>query len=100
MRERTVIVSTPEDLTEAIREAAVPIIEQAVERALRKATMKPYQTRSEAAELLAVSVRKIDYLREAGKIPHIKRGQRVLFPTAALIAYAEEGRINARRDER
>lgn len=95
-----VYVATGDELIEAIREATLPIVEEAVTRAVQRATSKTYSTRGEAAEMLAVSVRQIDHLRKTRRLPYIKRGSRVLLETAALIAYAEEGRVSARGDQR
>lgn len=64
--------------------------------AIRRAMLPPYLTRQQLAELTGWSLRKIDYLKAARRIPFIRRGRTVLFPTAEVEEYLMEGYVPAR----
>lgn len=54
--------------------------------------IKPYISRSEAADLIGVTDSKIYQLTSEKKIPHIKKGGKLLFNRQELIAWLEDAR--------
>lgn len=48
-------------------------------------------SRREAASQLGLSVRSVDFLIKANKLPHIRLGSRVLVPMDKLIEFAANG---------
>ncbi|MEL6706018.1 MAG: excisionase family DNA-binding protein [Bacteroidota bacterium] len=64
--------------------------------AIRRANLPPYLTRQQLAELTGWSLRKVDYLKAERRIPYIRRGRSVLFPTAEVEQYLNEGLVLAK----
>ncbi|QXD17025.1 helix-turn-helix domain-containing protein [Rhodocaloribacter litoris] len=94
------ILTSTEDLREIVAEEVQRALTEALPRAVRAATTKPYLTTEEVREWLGVSERTIRYLTSRRKLPYIKRGNRVLFRTEDVLRYVEEGAVPARRAER
>jgi excisionase family DNA binding protein len=58
-------------------------------------TMHTLLPKKEAAAKLGIKSRKLDYLREAGQIPYVRMGTRVLFLDADLDKFIQQQRISA-----
>lgn len=84
-------------LASAIDDRVQSAVETALARvlpsAIRRATLPPYLTRSQLAELSGMSLRKIDYMRSKGQMPYIKHTRTVLFKTADVESYLSEGEV-------
>jgi excisionase family DNA binding protein len=57
--------------------------------------MQTLLPKKEAAQKLGIKSRKLDYLREAGQIPWVRIGGKVLFLDADLDAFIQQQRISA-----
>ncbi len=91
----SIVVVTLDDLETLFTKVLDQSLHSILPNILAACQQKPYLTKKEAAELTGWSIRQIDYKRKSGAIPYIKRGGRVLIPSADLIAYLEEGRVPA-----
>jgi excisionase family DNA binding protein len=58
--------------------------------------MQTLRDKKEAAAKLGIKSRKLDYLREAGQIPYVRIGSKVLFLDADLDRFIQQQRISAR----
>jgi len=58
--------------------------------------MQTLLDKKEAAQKLGIKSRKLDYLREAGQIPSVRIGTKVLFLDADLDRFIQQQRISAR----
>jgi excisionase family DNA binding protein len=58
--------------------------------------MQTLLQKKEAAQKLGIKWRKLDYLREAGQIPWVRIGTKVLFLESDLDRFIEQQRISAR----
>lgn len=58
--------------------------------------MQTLRDKKEAAKKLGIKSRKLDYLREAGQIPWVRIGSKVLFLDADLDRFIQQQRISAR----
>jgi len=58
--------------------------------------MQTLHNKKEAAQKLGIKCRKLDYLREAGQIPWVRIGSKVLFLDADLDRFIAQQRISAR----
>jgi excisionase family DNA binding protein len=58
--------------------------------------MQTLLPKKEAAEKLGIKSRKLDYLREAGQIPWVRIGSKILFLDADLDKFIAQQRISAR----
>ena len=90
------IICTSADLREVISEELTHTLYNVLPEAVRRATAKPYLTKSELMELTGWSSRQVEYKKSKREIPFIRRGRLVLFPTQDVFAYLEEGRVPAK----
>lgn len=58
--------------------------------------MQTLRDKKEAAARLGIKPRKLDYLREAGQIPWVRIGSKILFLDADLDKFIQQQRISAR----
>ncbi len=95
-------ITSRNELDAAVSEAVEAALTRALPEAIRRATTKPYLTKSELMQLTGWSARQVEYKKSRREIPFIRRGRLVLFPTEDVFAYLEEGRVPAgpRRAER
>lgn len=56
---------------------------------------KPYLNKKELQDLTGWSSRQVEYKKQKGEIPFIRRGRLILFPTIEVHAYLEKGRVPA-----
>lgn len=89
-----------EAVTDAINEVAPQVIgdvlEQRLPEIIRRAKLPVYLDKPRLQELTGWSSRKIDYMRSRRQIPYIRRGRTILFATADVERYLEEGRVPAK----
>ena len=90
-----VAVLSADQIRRLVADGVQDALQAALPSSLRQALRPRHVTRQDAAEMAGLSVRQIDYLREAGKIDWFKRGGRVLIDTDSLMAYIEAGRVPA-----
>ena len=93
----TVLVAA---LAARLTKALSPVVRQAVEDALpavvRRASLPPYLSKAELSELTGWSERKVDYLRERGRLPYVKVGRSIRFRTNDVERFLDEARVEAR----
>ena len=74
-----IIILTPEQLTEKIRETLLQVIKEDRENVFPTPEKKSYLTRAEVAELLHISLVTLNFLTKSGKIKALRIGGRVLY---------------------
>lgn len=86
-------------VSDAVRAEVQTAVEAALTGTLpaiiRRAALPAFLTKRELAELTGWSIRKIDYLRAQRRIPFIRHGRTVLFPTAEVEAFLMQGHVPA-----
>ena len=88
-------VPDPADLRALVRAAVADALEEALPRVIRDASLPTFMTKTEAADFLGFSPRKVDRLRDSGDLPYTRRGRRVMFRTEDLRRYLNEGYVPA-----
>ena len=87
-------------LAARLTETLVPVVRRAVEDALpavvRRASLPPYLSKAELAKLTGWSPRKVDYLRERGRLPYVRVGRSIRFKTDDVERLLDEARVEAR----
>lgn len=87
-------------VAEVLRDEGTTVVASALKQALpdilRRAQLPPYLTKKQLCELTGWSARKVAYLKSERRIPFVQRGRTVLFPTAEIEAYLNEGFVPAR----
>lgn len=92
-----VIVTSQAALQAAVSEAVERHLSQILPDLVRRATAEPYLTKSRLKELTGWSDRQIEYKKANREIPFVRRGRTILFPTEAVYAYLEAGRVPIRK---
>lgn len=86
---------------DAVRDAVQPAVAAALAEALpeilRRAALPVYLTRQQVMKMTGWSSRKLAYLQAENQIAFVKRGRAVLFRTADIESYLDEGYVPARR---
>jgi len=84
----------------ALEEVAPEILANTMEEILpgviRRAKLPVYLTNNDLEELTGWGSRKIAYLRKERKIPFIKHGRKILYPTDEIEAYLRQGLVPAK----
>lgn len=86
------------ELEELIALAVKAHVPEAVAEGVRQALRKDYLRSSEVCAMTGWSPRKLAYLKAERKLPYVKRGGTLLFPTAGVEAYLEEALVPRRGD--
>ncbi len=87
-------------LEASLRDALVDVLRDELPALLRQATTKPYLTKKELMELTGWSSRQVEYAKTKRRIPFVRRGRLVLFPTDEVFAFLGEGRVSVKNGER
>src|SRR5690606_9961824 len=82
-----------EAVRSAVREEIRAVVLELLPEAIRRATEPEYLSREEAADVVGCSVRSLDYRLKSRSIPYVKRGRRVLIPSAAIREYLDAARV-------
>lgn len=77
-------ISTKDELQSAIKEAVESAVAKKLPEIIRKATSKSYYTISEACEILSVTRRHLQYLRDSNSISFVQHGRKVYFKAEDL----------------
>ncbi|MGB3542138.1 helix-turn-helix domain-containing protein [Rubrivirga sp.] len=83
-----------ETLPQAVHDAVL----EALPSAVRLASLPLLLTRAELAELTGWSLRKVDSMRQSGRLPYVRVGRAVRFRTSDVEALLDEARVAARVD--
>ena len=71
-------------------------MEEILPGVIRRAKLPVYLTNNDLEELTGWGSRKIAYLRKERKIPFIKHGRKILYPTDEIEAFLREGLVPIR----
>lgn len=86
---------------DAIRHLIQEAVSEALEPHLRKLTsapsMKPVYTPEETMELMGVSKRTLQYLRDSKQIGFVQNGRKILFRAADIEDYLQNNRVARRK---
>jgi len=82
-----------------VNEGVQNALSQMLPSALRQATEKKYLTKKELMGLTGWSARTVEYKKSERKIPFIRRGRTILFPTQEVYEWLEEGRVEAQPEQ-
>ena len=93
---QTFIATTRADIEQIVNNAVTAAIAAAIPGAIRKATRKPWLNTDEVMEVLNVSRRSLQHLRDTRAIEFTQRGRKVLFPAEGVEAYLNKNRIKTR----
>lgn len=91
-----VALLNPKELQDRVQEGVEAALTKILSREIRKATTKPYLTKSELMQLTGWSSRQIEYKKSGREIPFLRRGRTILFPTDEIYEYLEGGRVDVR----
>lgn len=95
-RAQSVAVVAEDRMQELVAQGVREALEKTLPSALREATQKAYLTKTELMELTGWSARTVEYKKSERKIPFVRRGRTVLFPTDEIFQWLEEGRVEAK----
>jgi excisionase family DNA binding protein len=84
-----------ERIRSLVNEGVQNALSETLPTALRQATEKKYLTKRELMDLTGWSARTVEYKKSERKIPFIRRGRTILFPTEEVYAWLEKGRVEA-----
>jgi excisionase family DNA binding protein len=80
-----------------VNEGVQHALSETLPTALRQATEKKYLTKRELMDLTGWSARTVEYKKTERKIPFIRRGRTILFPTEEVYEWLEQGRVEAKQ---
>jgi excisionase family DNA binding protein len=80
-------------ITHAVNEAIEPHLRMLV----KAPTMQPVYTVEEAKELLGISKRTLQHLRDSKSIGFVQRGRKILFRAADIEEYLQNHRVSRRK---
>lgn len=86
-------IASKEEFQNTIESSFEKLIEDRLPALIRKATEKKYYTINEVCELLDVSRRHLQYLRDSGQINHVKNGKKVYFKREDLDEFFDRNYI-------
>lgn len=88
-------IPSKDELQQAISEAVESAVMKRLPEIIRKATRKEHYTISEVCEMLDVSRRHLQYLRDSGQLTHVKNGRKVYFRAKDLEQFFDENLIDS-----
>lgn len=88
-------IPTKDDLKEFIRDAVKETVNESLPGAIRKGTRKKWLTTDEVMEILSVSRRHIQHLRDSGALPYRQNGRVIRYDIDEVEAYLNRGKVNA-----
>lgn len=77
-------IPTKDELQKAITEAVETAVAKKLPEMIRKATRKSHYTIDEACEILSVTRRHLQYLRDTNQISFVQHGRKVYFKAEDL----------------
>ena len=87
------ILLRKEQFTSALIDCITPIVRDELKSALQRVSRKEYLTNQEFCDLTGWSRRQLAYKRAQGELPYIKRGRTILYKTADVHSWLDEGQI-------
>ena len=92
--ERIAVIHS-KDLQRLVEQVTERTVLRAVREAVRQAARPPYLTVEDLAKVTGWSKRRIRYLVQQRRLPHIRHGRKVLFKTSEIEAILEQARVPA-----
>jgi len=89
------IITNPEKIQELVNDAVAKAVSEVLPRVYRQMYKKPVYTNDEVCELLKVSKRHLQYLRDTEQINYIQNGRKILYRAEDLEAFFNANHINA-----
>jgi excisionase family DNA binding protein len=87
-------ISSKTELNETVQNAVEKAVTNRLPEIIRRATRKEYLTIKETCELLNVSRRHLQYLRDSSQLNYVKSGRKIYFRTEDLEQFFDENYIN------
>lgn len=84
---KNILITEPDAIKRLIEEAVEAALSTALPKVQRKLTSKPVYTIEEVCEMLGVTRRHLQYLRDSEQIAYIQNGRKILFRAEDLEAF-------------
>ena len=88
-------IASKNELAETISKAVEKAVEHRLPNIIRKASRKEYYTTNEVCEMLDISRRHLQYLRDSGQIGYVKNGRKIYFKAQDLETFFEDNYIDS-----
>lgn len=88
-------ISTKQELETAIKTAVEHAVCERLPYLIKKAARKEYYTIKETCELLDVTRRHLQYLRDSGQISYVQNGRKIYFKAEDLDEFFNENYIQS-----
>ena len=88
-------IPSKDEFQKAIKEAVEQAVVQRLPEIISKATRKEYYTIEETCELLDVTRRHLQYLRDSGQISFVQNGRKIYFKAEDLDRFFASNYITA-----
>lgn len=85
-----VFIPTQSKFEEIIERKTASVLETLIPQLIRQANRKPYLTTSEFEELTGMSSPTQKYHRDAGNLPYIQEGRRIIYETVDAEKFLQE----------
>lgn len=86
-------IPTKEDLEQIVSRATRETVTDVLPEAIYKATRKKWLTTKEVAEMLQVSIRHMQHLRDSGQIEYHQNSRTIRFHIDAVEKYLNNGKV-------
>ena len=95
----SIMLTSPEQLQDAIRQVTGAILREIVPDLVREGTQKPYLTQDDVRSLTSWSNRKLRYLRETRQVEFVELGRSYVYPTESVLQFLDENRVRVRKKD-
>lgn len=92
-------ISSKDELQKAIKEAVETAVAIRLPEIIRKATSKSHYTIDETCEILSVTRRHLQHLRDTDQISFVQHGRKIYFKAEDLDDFFNRNYIDNRSDE-
>ena len=92
-------IPTKNELQEAIQQAVEKAVLERIPELIRRATSKSHYTIDEACEILSVTRRHLQHLRDSNQISFVQHGRKVYFRAEDLDKFFNRNYINQQKNE-
>jgi len=89
-------IPTQKELEDTVTKAVFQAVSNVLPEVYRKMSKKPIYNIDEACELLNVSRRHLQYLRDSQQLPYIQNGRKIYFRAEDLEAFFNANKIEVR----
>jgi excisionase family DNA binding protein len=92
-------IPTQKELKETVSKAVEQVVSRRLPQLIKEATRKDYYTIKEVCEMLDVSRRHLQYLRDSGQLSYVKSGRKIYFKAEDLEQFFDHNYIEAQKDK-